>query len=154
MNFDFGQIAHSIKDGAYPFIGSGSGRRVYDLQNGYVAKVARNARGIAQNEAEYHIARKDASGLFAEVAAVSGDLRTLIMERADRIADISAVWSYFHVKSNDQLYRLKVLREASAAHSLLLPDLGRYQNWGWIGNRLVVIDYGFTRSVRAKYYFR
>ncbi|HHX11997.1 MAG TPA: hypothetical protein GX731_04185, partial [Clostridiales bacterium] len=46
---DFDSIIMNIGKGNYQFIGSGSGRRVYDLGNGYVVKVAKNNRGIAQN---------------------------------------------------------------------------------------------------------
>ena len=152
MYMDFGQIALEIENGGAPLIGTGSGRRVYDLGNGFVAKVAKNARGIAQNKAEYRIAHKDTSGLFARISAVSTDYRTLLMERAERIADIALVWEYFHIKDNAQLYKLRALRDASSRYGLILGDLGRYQNWGWIGNRPVVIDYGFTQKVRSKYY--
>lgn len=152
MYADFGQIALAIENGKAPLIGSGSGRRVYDLGTGFVAKVAKNARGVAQNEAEYHIASRDTSGLFARVSAVSGDYRTLVMERAERIPDIAPVWEYFHIRDVHGLYRIKPLRDASMRYGLIMGDLGRCQNWGLIGSRPVVIDYGFTQWVRRRFY--
>lgn len=148
----FEKLYSDLKRGAYRSIGAGSGRKVFDLENGYVAKVARNSRGIAQNEAEYNISLTDDSGLFAKIKAVSKGFRLLIMEKADRIRDITFVWKYFEVRSNQQLYHLKVIKDATSKHSLLIGDLGRSVNWGQINGKPIVIDYGFTQNVRRNYY--
>ena len=42
MIIAFSQIMLRIKRGYYRYIGSGSGRKVFDLGNGYVIKVAKN----------------------------------------------------------------------------------------------------------------
>jgi len=152
IEVDFNQIISNIRKGVYHCIGSGSGRRVYDLENGYVIKVAKNNRGIAQNQAEYQIASIDSTDLFAKVPQVSDDFIMLIMEKADRIINISDVWKYFNVKSNRELFQLDNLKDISSKYDLLLPDLCRPVNWGKINERVVIIDYGFTRSVKKKYY--
>lgn len=152
MEADFGQISVNIKNQVYTRIGSGSGRRVYDLGYGYVVKMAKNRKGIAQNETEYQIASADHSRLFAKIPHVSKDFNLLIMEKAERIKDISEVWRYFNVKSNKEFFQLEELKNISSKYDLLLQDLSRSVNWGRINGRPVIIDYGFTRRVKKQYY--
>ncbi len=149
---DFNIIILNIRRRNYPCIGSGSGRRVFDLRNGYVVKVAKNNRGIAQNEAEHHISLADHSNIFAKTIQISNDHRFLIMEKAVRIRNFSEVRKYFNVKTNRELFQLEVIRSVFTKYNLLLNDLYRTVNWGIINNHPVIIDYGFTQSVQRKYY--
>lgn len=149
---DFEQIFLNINRGAYKSIGKGSGRIVYDLGNGKVVKVARNIKGIAQNEVEYRIALIDDSGLFANVTNVSEGFRFLVMDKANSIKDISFVWDHFNVKNNQELYQIQKLKDISLKYNLLLLDLGRAANWGQINGKPIIIDYGFTRQVRKRFY--
>lgn len=151
-SLDFHQISSDIYDGIYPKIGKGSGRVVYDLRNGMVVKEALNKKGYAQNEVEYQISSIDDSGLFAKVIKVSDGYRYLIMEKADRVKSITFVWDYFDARNNKELYRNRELKDISNKYHLLLQDLGRSANWGRIGGRPIIIDYGFTTQVRRKYY--
>jgi hypothetical protein len=148
----FRQISANVSQGRYRFIGKGSGRAVYDLGNGQVVKAAKNIKGLAQNREEFRISALDSSGLFARVFSVSDDYRYLIMDKADQIADISYVWNYFHVNSNKELYNVRKLWDIADKYNLLIRDLGRSVNWGHINGKPVIIDYGFTRQVRIKYY--
>lgn len=149
---DFDIMMLNIRKGNYKCIGSGSGRRVFDLGNGYVVKVAKNIKGIAQNKAERHISLSDHSNIFAKIIHVSEDFRFLIMEKAVRIRDFSGVRKYYNVKSNRELFLIQEIRSVFTNHNLLLNDLYRTANWGMINNRPVIIDYGFTQSVRRNYY--
>lgn len=153
-NAYFKQVSLNINRGAYKFIGKGSGRIVYDLGNGQVVKEARNIKGIAQNEVEYRISLVDDSGLFANVAMVSEGYRFLVMDKANSIKDISFVWKYFNVKNNHELYQLQKLKYISSKYNLLLLDFGRAANWGQINGKPIIIDYGFTRQVRRRFYKR
>lgn len=149
----FNQIMQDIQRGKYRYIGSGSSRQVFDLGNGYVIKVARNRAGMAQNESEYRISCYDKSDLFAKVVPVSNDLRFLIMEKADKIYNISDVWKYFNVNSKVELFNLKELKDIMKNYNLLMSDLNRKSSWGMINGKPVIIDYGFTREVCKRYYF-
>lgn len=133
-------------------IGSGSGRRVYDLENGYVVKVAKNSKGVAQNKAEYRITLNDMSSIFAEVIAVSSNFIYLIMEKAFKINSLSYIRNYYNVQSNRQLFQKNEIKNFYLNNNLMLPDLLRPANWGVIHGKPVVIDYGFTRNVRQDYY--
>jgi hypothetical protein len=148
----FRKIASNINRGGYRYLGKGSGRAVFDLGNGKVVKAAKNIRGIAQNFEEFRIAMSDDSGLLARIWDVSEDYRFLIMDKAERIRDMSRVWNFFRVGSNSELYQVKGIQDFAETHNLLINDFGRAANWGEIGGRPVIIDYGFTRQVRKRYY--
>lgn len=85
MYIDIYQILYEIECGMYRYIGVGSAREVYDLDNGFVIKIARNIRGIAQNKAEFLISNDDNSFLLAKVYFISDDYRYLIMKKANNI---------------------------------------------------------------------
>ena len=145
-------IMSNIRRGYYRYIGSGSGRQVFDLGNGYVVKVAKNRAGLAQNRCEYRISFDDNSNLFAKVIKVSHNYEILIMERADEINNISYVWRYFNVKSKRELFNSNELQRIKREYNLLLGDFNRESSWGIINGRPVIIDYGFTRGVKERYY--
>lgn len=164
MLIDFDQVIYDIKNKKYKILGSGSGRTVFDLQNGYVVKVAKNKRGLAQNEVEYKIfsdinnhlmkthSMKHYSNLFAGIPAASSDFRLIVMEKAEKVDHISSVFHYFHVGSKSEFQNLKEFKDISERYDLLLSDLCRHSNWGLINGRPVVVDYGYTREVMRKYY--
>lgn len=151
-SMDLSSIINHLSNGAYPLLGSGSGRRVYDLGNGTVLKAARNAKGYAQNQVEAIISEMDDSDLFAKVLFISSDNRYLIMEKADPVSDFSVIRNYFHVKTNRELFQLSDFQYIPRKYNLLAVDLCRPVNWGLIHDRPVIIDYGFTRRIRRKYY--
>lgn len=151
MGIDFANIKTNIEKKTYHLIGAGSGRHVYDLDNGYVVKVARNRRGLAQNKAEHQIASTNHSRIFARIVAVSEDFIFLIMEKAEKVKSITEVWSYYHVKNNRELFGIKEFRDFTKKYNLLYPDLKRSSSWGLIKGKPVIIDYGFTKEV-SKYY--
>lgn len=152
MVIAFNQIMLNIRRGYYRYIGSGSGRQVFDLGNGYVIKVAKNKAGIAQNKSEYKISSNDHSNLFAKVIQASNDFKLLIMQKADKIYNISYVWKYFNLTSKMELFNSKELQNITRRYDLLLADLDRESSWGMINGRPVIIDYGFTSAVKQRYY--
>jgi predicted nucleotidyltransferase len=149
---DFDKILFNIREGNYKYIGSGSARRVFDLDNGYVVKLAKNKKGIAQNKTEYQIALEEDSKLFARILKVSDDFNLLIMEKAELVSNLSEVLKYFNVKDDKEFFRLDEINYITTKHNLMPKDLVRSVNWGMINNTPVIIDYGFTKIVRRKYY--
>lgn len=150
---DFERIENNLKLGLYHRIGSGSGREVYDLDNGYVIKIAKNKKGFAQNKAEHRISINSKSDLLANIQAVSDDYKYLVMEKAERIYSFSIIWNYFHVRNNRELFRLQAFRDLIENNDLLLPDLYRKTSWGLVEGKPVIVDFGFTREVRKLYRF-
>ncbi len=153
MIFDFQEINRNVRKHSYRFLGSGSGRQIFDLGNGYVIKIARNRKGLAQNEAEYQIYKSGSNELFAPIVAASPSLNMIIMERANRHSDNSPVWRYFGVNNNYELKQIPQIHSAIKKNGLVFSDLRRPSSWGTINGKPVIIDYGLTRSVHKKYYF-
>ena len=153
MEFDFKQIAENVRNKSYKFLGSGSGRSVFDLDNGYVVKVAKNLKGLAQNKTEYKIAKDSGSELFAKIPEISENFELLIMEKAEKLEDFSLVFKYFNVRNHGELFYIKQFRDLPEEFGLLPIDLVRRDSWGTIEGRPVIIDYGFTLQVRNRYYF-
>ena len=152
MVIDFDRILLNITQGYYRYIGSGSCRQVFDLGNGYVVKIAKNTAGIAQNKLEYKISYYDHSNLFAKVIRASNNFVLLIMQKADKINNISDVLEYFNVTSKSELFDSEELLNIKKNYNLLLNDLYKKSSWGMINGRPVIIDYGFTREVKNRYY--
>lgn len=150
---DFDIIIMNIRKGIYRNIGSGSGRQVFDIGNGYVAKVAKNKRGIAQNEAEYHIASMDTSNLFAKIRGASEKFDIIIMEKAERIRNFNDIKNYFNVRNSYELFKKEEIQYIFKDYNLMPQDLSRVDSWGLVDGRPVIIDYGFTWYVKRKYYF-
>lgn len=149
---NFEEIKQKIDYGMYPSLGSGSGRIVFDLMNGYVVKVGKNRKGIVQNEAEYKISRQYQTNIIANIMAVSYDFRYLIMEKAEKVPSMFDVMSYFNARSMNEVlerYEIKVLINR---FDLVARDLERKSSWGIVQGRPVIIDYGFTKHIRSKYY--
>lgn len=142
----------NIRRGYYRYIGSGSCREVFDLGNGYVAKVAKNMAGLEQNRCEYRISANDNSDLFAKVIRVSHNYEILIMEKAESINNISYVWRYFNVANKRELFNLREFKNLKRRYNLLLGDFDRESSWGIINGKPVIIDYGFTREIMKRYY--
>lgn len=154
MKFDFDEINSNIKRRTFKVIGNGSGRRVYDLENGYVVKFAKNKKGIAQNEVEYRMAINAETDIFAKVVDASENFKYVIMEKAQRAQKINYIWKYFNVKNNKEFFRTSALKDISSKFGLTIADFGRASNWGLINGIPVIVDYGLTDKVFKKYYLK
>ena len=153
--FDIQTIQNKLYAHQYQKLGTGSGRRVYQLDpeySEYVLKAAYNRKGYAQNQVEAYISETDDSPIFARIFFSDPDYRYLIMERAERISNISVLFEYFHVNNLKELFALPELNDIILKYNLLIADLRRPVNWGLIDSRPVIIDYGFTKMVKRKYY--
>lgn len=151
-NWDFSQLKIDLQAEYYERIGSGSGRWVFDLKNGNVLKLAKNRKGVAQNITEKYIWTDSKSNLLANILNVSEDFELLIMIKAEKTENMRQIREFFHVNSNMELLQLQELNDIIKKYYLLSPDLLRPTNWGFVNNRPVIIDYGFTKEVKRKYY--
>lgn len=149
---DWHKLSTNLKKHHYKRLGKGSGRVVYDLEDGTVVKVAKNMRGMAQNKVESNIYKIHPAPIFAQIINVSDNHKYLIMVKAEKVRSIKQVWRYFHVHSVRQFSKLEEISEICHKHDLLLGDLCTAHNWGFIDEKPVIVDYGFTEAVRRKYY--
>jgi hypothetical protein len=153
MDYDYKEIILNIKNGKLTRLGIGSSRIVYDLNDGFVVKIAKDIRGIYQNEAEHKTYLSHKSVLFAEVIHISEDNRFLIMPKAKRIKKINTVLRYYRVKSIKSLFNQdKLIISDIQDNDLSRNDLYRVSSWGLINNVPMIIDYGLTRSIFKKFY--
>ena len=142
----------NLRRGKYRYIGGGSSREVYDLNNGYVVKVAKNRAGIEQNKTEYRIYSKDNTGIFAKIVQVSDNYEYVVMKKARKVKRIEEVWKYFNVSNKMEFYNVGEIERLRNKYNLILADINRVSSWGIINGNLVIIDYGFTQAVKRKYY--
>ncbi|WP_370773252.1 hypothetical protein [Clostridium sp.] len=152
MYIDIYHILYGIECGMYRYIGAGSARKVYDLNNGFVIKIARNIKGIAQNEAEFLISNDDESSLFAKVYFLSDDYKYLIMEKANGIKSEKELLNYFKIQNKKQLKSNEDIKEVHNKYNLVWADLYKFTSWGKIKDKLVLIDYGYTKEIYNKFY--
>lgn len=152
MYIDIYHILYGIECGMYRYIGAGSARKVYDLNNGFVIKIARNIKGIAQNEAEFLISNDDESSLFAKVYFLSDDYKYLIMEKANGIKSEKEILNYFKIQNKKQLKSNEDIKEVHDKYNLVWADLYKFTSWGKIKDKLVLIDYGYTKEIYNKFY--
>ncbi|WP_024834213.1 hypothetical protein [Ruminiclostridium josui] len=152
MDFDFDEIINNLKKNNYKLIGSGSCRNVYDLGNGYVVKVAKDIRGILQNETEHSIYQTCKSDFFAEIAAASENHKYLIMVKAKKITDIRTVLRYYKVHSISDLIKRPLFAEDIESKKIGSSDLKRASSWGMVNDVPLLIDYGLNQSTYNKYY--
>lgn len=152
MDMLYNRIIFNIRSGAYSYIGSGSCRSVYDMHNGYVVKVAKNMAGVEQNRVEYTISMEDNTNLFAKVLFAAKDYSYIIMKKAKKVSSMLYVRLYFSVTSERDFLNLYALQKIKNKYNLILDDLNRESSWGIIDKKVVIIDYGFTKRVKERYY--
>jgi len=151
MDYNFKELITGIRTGKHKLLGTGSSRRVYDLDNGFVIKIARDIRGIHQNKNEHKIYSESKSNFFAEVVAVSEEYRCLIMPKAGRIKTVETVCRYYNVKNIGSLLHGQLASDIKNGN-LSKPDLIRPSSWGLVNDVPLIIDYGLTHEIYRKYY--
>ena len=145
-------IRKKLDRGEYQVLGTGSGRVVYDLENGYVAKVAKNEKGFAQNKVEYRIYLSSENPLLAEIAYCTSDYKIIIMEKAKKVKDFEYILKYFRVDRIKDLLYIDEVKDLIENHNLIFADFEKTTSWGIINKKPAIVDYGFTSQVRLKYY--
>ena len=154
MNYNYQDIINKIRNGEYKLLGFGSCRYVFDMNNGYVVKVAKDIRGTEQNINEYNIFQSQKSGFFAEVVYISENNRLLVMAKAFKIKNINTVLRYYNCRNIKVLVRLDNFIDDINKFGISLGDLARASSWGMVDNTPLMIDYGLTHHTFTKYYGR
>ncbi len=152
MQLYYPYIIDQIEQGKYRKLGAGSGRYVYDMENGYVIKFGRNRKGLAQNQVEDEIYHKRREPVLAAVAGCSSDNRILVMEKADPYKNYYSLRQYYNISSMRELLHIAEVRRMVEEYQLVGVDLMKISSWGELRGRPVLIDYGFTTHVQRRYY--
>lgn len=162
-------------------IGSGSSRIVYAIDDKKVLKLAKNEKGIAQNEIEADYLLQDWYGdIIAKVFEKDDRYRWLISERCKKITQ-NEFKQYFGVDCEEfrkyllygvgkrdysglpQKTTIDKLNNNDFATELLnmfsdfdmtsvTNDYARIANYGKIDNKIVLSDYGLTYTVYKSHY--
>ena len=162
-------------------IASGSARIVYEIDDKKVLKLAKNAKGLAQNEAEGDWYVNESYGdIIAKVLERDENYRWIVSERAKKITpnefksivgvDFKDFYEYIvYIVGKDRYYtepsqeikdKLEDDEFASEVADFIgstdasTGDLQRISTYGKIDDRVVIIDYGLTMEIFKKYYQR
>lgn len=150
----------------FTLIGKGSARLVYDINNEYVLKLAKNNKGIAQNKVEINISKSNKyNDIIAKVVEFNDNGNYLIQQKAKSISD-DRFEELTGLQYQGFLYYLRFNKEWSGENRVLFDtvsslidefDLDRFDvasesSWGEINGRVVLIDYGLDKNVAKKHY--
>lgn len=162
-------------------IGTGSGRAVYDIDGTKVLKLAKNPKGISQNEVEVELSDYDDNKGIVTLTYNSDDENTwLIAEKAKKITpnrfkeivgfDVDTVYKYVSYLLKPTSYKwsdeqlsvfedsefLSDMHDLCANHSVHLGDFQRYSSFGEVIRfgepAIVVVDYGLNDEVYNTHY--
>lgn len=165
-------------------ISSGSSRVVYEFDSKKVLKLARNKKGVAQNNVEAEgLGFLSGNDTIPTVYKVDSDDLWILVEKARkmRMADFKRILGYsfkdftdcvdvmFSTGRGNNERRRELEKEfpdifedeffneilgIGADLDLVSGDLIRPSSYGVIGNRVVLLDYGCTTCVYNDYYVR
>lgn len=159
-------------------LGTGSSRRVYDLGDGNVIKLAINSKGYAQNENESEPFVVNTYSILnqSNLELSDDDDRWVVAPKLERItkqelseflgASTKELEIYFGKLNHAMLYNGDFPKEPSnvtenfdALHNLIYDvdfnacDFGKADSFGKDSNgNIKVIDYGYTNSVFKEHY--
>ena len=161
-------------------IAQGSARVIFEIDDKTVLKLAKNQKGIAQNEVERSLSNDYMvpENIIAKVLEEDEKDRWIVMERAKKIGktrfkqlmdgiDINNFYDYIQQNTDWKIKRKipeeisKKLNENEFAQNLIemiqnfnleTGDFQRPSSFGEIDGRLVLTDYGLTQQVYKKYY--
>lgn len=162
-------------------IGEGQGRAVYKLGGNQVLKVAKNAGGVGQNQAEATVCagEGDTANLFPKVFEKGTGFLWLVMEEAAAMDPESfkrltgMAWEKFQsglkgafenkarnvnefdkqnfIDCSRNPFFIKIVRVIKDC-KYEPGDIAKLDSWGIINGKPVILDSGFTEAVNKAYY--
>jgi len=163
-----------MKQYAYMFLeplGRGSSREVYTLSSRYALKIARNDKGVAQNEAEVDtFTNPQTKNVVAKVQSFDPDYNWMISDLVkpfDSEQEFQGAAGLSFDKFCNQIADVLggepdakdacELAQATAVtikqNKLMRGDVNKIDSWGLTSaGDPVLLDYGFTKSVADKHY--
>lgn len=161
-------------------LASGSARIIYIIDDKTVLKLAKNEKGLAQNEVEASLGTDRMVGdIVAKVLEADENNRWIVMEKAKKISksrfkqlvgvDLRNFEYYLKFTTDYRIGHMfsvepeiaEILDENEFAQSVvelihnfnIQPgDFGRPSSFGEINGNIVITDYGLTQEVYKKYY--
>lgn len=133
------------RDNHCKILGSGSSRTVIKLSNKRVIKVALNDAGQAQNKREVFLTDKCFElNLFANVLYYEGNYNWIISQFATR-ALIKEILLFVTSRNKD-------IKKTGIIDLVYSDGHPIKEHFGKVNSRVVIIDYGASRSIIDRYY--
>lgn len=137
------------------YIGKGSGRKVYAIDENYVIKIPRNSSGVLQNKVEnniYNTANENLKEYLCPIVFYSNDI--IIMKRALPLNSFITnrglnMLEILNSRKRNEFF--KEMKPLLKYYDLLYEDIIAISSWGLLNNKPVLIDYGCTNKIYNKY---
>ena len=142
------------------FLGEGSSRIVYAMNDDIVLKIPKNDFGNAQNQNEHKIYKRYKDTQYQEFLApcfnlLIGDKQVNLMVRTEPISEemeleveFSSLSMMIGVFGKEDQYKLFTeFLEILLDNSLLEGDLHEMSSWGFYKSIPILIDYGCTEQI-------
>ena len=159
-------------DKNYACEGEGSSRMAYKLDEDHCLKIAYNARGIAQNKVESHLAQKLHDLPITKIHYMQPQGWFRVVDYAHALnkehfkdtygLDFSAFCTYCGLfeygKKEVRLFWPKLSDAAKKLflslkrHGVMLGDVRGAEQWGDLKEKPVLVDYGLNKEVWDKHY--
>ena len=150
----------------YKLLNKGTGRCVYDINNEYVLKLAKNNKGIEQNKTEINISKSSKyNDITAKVVEFDENGLYLIQQKAYRLTeqgfkDITGLQlqGFLYYLRHDKKWDGKNVKFYNKVNSLVNEfeldrfDIANENSWGIINNNVVIVDYGLDMNTARKLY--
>lgn len=158
------RLKMSTLSGHFSRVGQGSGRRVFALNDGFVLKVARNKKGIAQNRLEWQVCQDGEPREFlAQVVAAHPAGHWIIQERVSPL-DLDQFEDWLRHDAGNFFFCLRFGSHTwKNAFFLKLTrfierfdmdpfDISEESSWGMRNGKPVICDFGLNKTIAQKYY--
>lgn len=160
----------------YKYLSSGTSRKVYDLNNEYVIKIAFNIYGIYQNQSEVRLCKqyydsdlilpiveysnlwviqkkvlpitKETSILFKELYDVSFEKICLLIKCVCQHLKQHKI-KYYYENINEFAHSIE--KFLVSTNTLFFIDYCKYDSWGYLNGKIYIIDYGMDNETYSKY---
>ncbi len=153
-------------DENYKLLNKGTGRYVYDINNEYVLKLAKNNKGIEQNKTEINISKSGKyNDITANVVEFDDNGLYLIQQKAYRLTeqgfkDITGLQlqGFLYYLRHDRKWDGENIKFYNKVNSLVNEfeldrfDITNENSWGIINNNVVIVDYGLDMNTARKLY--
>lgn len=176
-NLDTYQARKKYAEKNLKHLSSGSSRIVYESPEGTIIKIAKNDKGIAQNEAESNPQMKsDFLNKIIKHAKNFSWIETFYLDKiteedfkdmtklkfsdfGDSISyglrEVSKSSSKDKPKNFDEVCKSKIYKEMKRIgekFKLMPGDIARISSWGTKNNKPILIDAGLTKDIFDKFY--
>lgn len=153
-------------DQNFTLIGKGSGRFVYDINNEYVLKLAKNTKGVAQNKTEIHLSNNEINNeIISKTLEYDENGLYVIQEKATKITDnifkeitnIQLQGFLYYIRHNmiwdgNNPEFFNKVNSLIKKYNLDRFDIANEESWGIINGKVVIVDYGLDMITARKLY--